>query len=78
MIAKGKSMINRPKWNRLEYMLVLLFLLAVACSESDARMGIQMVGGGTPAGAPAECTGLLICQNFEGTGYDNSETWAYA
>ena len=24
------------------------------------------------------CVGLLVCQNFEGTGYDNGETWVEA
>lgn len=62
---------------KVRYLLILLCLLAVGCSESDA--GLMMMSGGTPAAAPpAECTGLLICQNFEGTGYDNSETWTEA
>ena len=26
--------------------------------------------------ADSSCTGFLVCQNFEGTGYDNGETWA--
>lgn len=48
----------------------LLPLLAYASS------GMQPVGwGGVPA-AVNECEGKLICQNFEGAGYDNSETWS--
>lgn len=27
------------------------------------------------SGEGATCSGYVICQNFEGTGYDNSETW---
>lgn len=28
-----------------------------------------------PACGDSSCTGFLVCQNTEGTGYDNSETW---
>lgn len=37
-----------------------------------------MITIGKKKAAPAgfSCTGYLKCQNFEGTGYDNSETWA--
>lgn len=32
------------------------------------------IGGGVSA-APNDPSGLLVCQNFEGAGYDNSESW---
>jgi hypothetical protein len=32
-------------------------------------------GGTPPSCADSSCSGLDPCQNFEGTGYDNSETW---
>jgi hypothetical protein len=37
-----------------------------------------MVGGGVPVSTcdDSSCTGFLRCQNFENTGYDNSETWS--
>jgi hypothetical protein len=35
----------------------------------------MMMSGGVPAAAPTECVDKLICQNLEGAGYDNSETW---
>lgn len=35
-----------------------------------------VAGGGAPACADSSCTGFLVCQNFEGTGYDNSESWS--
>ncbi len=28
-----------------------------------------------PSGGGDECDGFLVCQNFEGVGYDNSEVW---
>jgi len=33
------------------------------------------VSGAGVSGIPPECDGLLICQNYEGTGFDNSESW---
>jgi hypothetical protein len=41
-------------------------------------MNVGIVGGGVTAAAAcgdSSCTGFLVCQNFEGAGYDNSETW---
>jgi hypothetical protein len=37
-------------------------------------MNVAMMGGGA-AVAVNECSGMLLCQNAEGIGYDNSETW---
>jgi hypothetical protein len=41
-----------------------------------ARMNPYVAGGaGAASCADSSCTGFLSCQNFAGTGYDNSETW---
>lgn len=51
------------------FALILLLLASPSFAGGGATM---MVVGGTAAGAGvAECPGDLICQNFEGTGYDN-------
>ena len=57
--------------------LILLLPWLSACTESGA-MPVTMLGGGVTAArcADSSCTGFLICQNFEGTGYDNSESWS--
>ncbi len=63
---------------KLIYLLLLLLIVATPCFGQDmARMSLGVIGGGVPAAGCADtsCTGFLICQNFEGTGYDNSETW---
>lgn len=56
-------------------LLYFFFLLILGCSDSDASFIIRGSAGGAP---PDECTGRLVCQNFEGTGYDNSESWTEA
>ena len=63
---------------------VLLILLILAFSFTshawDYRDGIKAVitakkSGGAGSCADSSCSGFLVCQNFEGTGYDNSESW---
>lgn len=47
-------------------------------SRNYATQYVNFYGTGLKAGSGgggSSCTGLLVCQNFEGTGYDNSETW---
>ena len=56
---------------KLNSWLLALCLFLPACAESDATEVIFM-GFGLPS---PECAGKLVCQNFEGTGYDNRETW---
>jgi hypothetical protein len=59
------------------YKLIILLFLFIA-TPSHAGM-MMMTGDGTSAAcADASCTGFMFCQNFEGTGYDNSETWTEA
>jgi hypothetical protein len=48
--------------------ILLLFLLIPSLAFADG----MVIGSGA---AGNECTGYIVCQNFEGTGYDNSETW---
>jgi hypothetical protein len=61
---------------RLIILLLLLCSPAYAEDVQVARLSRAVVGGGAPAAAPVnECDGKLLCQNFEGTGYDNSESW---
>ena len=70
---------------KLTYLIIALYFLSMGAvakiievAPADARMNVMIVGGGAPAGAPAcadsSCTGFEICQNFESTGYDNSES----
>ncbi len=49
--------------------LVLILLLSLTCFAQEINVRHH------PAPAPSGCTGYLVCQNFEGTGYDNGETW---
>lgn len=62
--------------------LLLLFLLIPSLAFAGepiqlARMNSYVAGAVAPAASCADtsCTGFLVCQNLEGTGYDNSETW---
>jgi hypothetical protein len=59
------------------YKLIILLFLFIASPVHAGMM--MMTGDGTSAAcADASCTGFMFCQNFEGTGYDNSETWTEA
>jgi hypothetical protein len=67
---------------------LILFLIlfcspawAQDCQEplQTARLIGPMLGGVSVAPASCadtSCTGFLICQNFEGAGYDHTEVWA--
>ncbi len=66
------------------FLIFLLFsipsLSFAECQECDrtARADVTMIGGSHPAAtscADSSCSGFLVCQNFEGTGCDNSESW---
>jgi hypothetical protein len=56
---------------KLTLFLILLLLPCLA----EARMPMAVVGSGEIAN---ECDNTLVCQNFEGTGYDHSESWTEA
>lgn len=58
------------------YKLILILFLILLTPEV-AHSGMMMMTGDGTSTACTECpAGVLACQNFEGTGYDNSETWA--
>lgn len=76
----------------MKKIILALALLLMVMGSADARMsGVMLSGAGTAGEAPAgctdanpvgNCTGFLICQNFETTAEscdpcteDNSESW---
>lgn len=60
-------------------LLIIFVLLLLPLNVSALCPAVQaVVAVGEEAGAScadSSCTGFLTCQNFEGTGYDNSESW---
>jgi len=52
----------------LTLLFIFLFSNAYAFNPLIVTSGVPVAGGD-------ECDSTLVCQNFEGTGYDNSETW---
>lgn len=59
-------------------LLFLALLFACAVLYRPLVWGnpyLGLMSKGVAASTPAGCDGYIICQNFEGTGYDNSETW---
>lgn len=54
--------------------ICLALLLVLIASPLHARNVITFFAPGSCA--DETCTGFRVCQNFEGTGYDNSETWS--
>jgi len=63
----------------MKFSTLIIGLALLASASPSYAGGIMMMGGGASSGgascADSSCTGFLVCQNFEGTGYDNSETW---
>lgn len=57
---------------RLFITLVLVLVPSILIASSGMQPMGWMVGG---VAESDECEGYIVCQNFEGTGYDNSETW---
>jgi hypothetical protein len=55
--------------------LIALIALCVAVPSFAFDMPLIHVKKKFAAAGGDECAGYLICQNFEGTGYDHSETW---
>ena len=51
-------------------LLILLIASPAFAQDKMARMNVAIMGGGGNI-----CSGYLVCQGFEGTGYDNSESW---
>jgi hypothetical protein len=54
-------------------LLLILLLVFLPCARAGTGSVLTTLGG--TAGSADECASTLVCQNFEGTGYDNSETW---
>lgn len=51
----------------------------VACNDDDLLIAMGLIAGGgagATGGGGGVCAGYELCQNFEGTGYDNSESWS--
>jgi hypothetical protein len=61
---------------KITIILCALALIGLAV-WAQARTTVVVVGQSAAAAAD-ECAGMLVCQNFEGTGYDHSETWTEA
>jgi hypothetical protein len=61
----------------MKRLCLIIFLIAI-CSLSWAGQGMGPGPGCKGYAAASECDGKLICQNFEGAGYDNSESWTGA
>jgi hypothetical protein len=61
----------------LHVLILSLVLLPVLCLAGPLQEKQRSVIAkkNTVVGGGSECTGMLVCQNAEGTGYDNSETW---
>jgi hypothetical protein len=55
------------------FLSVLLLLLSVELAHAEGFVIGSYVA--SPSCSDSSCTGFIVCQNFEGTGYDNSETW---
>lgn len=56
-------------------LLILLAFSLICFSQSDAGV---VIGNYYATGGDCDdssCTGFDVCQNFEGEGYDNSESW---
>lgn len=85
MVGRFSANLARGLTNKeiiMKRLLLILILVFAVMSASDARMsGVMLSGAGTASEAPpaacadTSCSGFLYCQNAEGTGYDNSETW---
>ncbi len=54
----------------MRQLFALICLLLLGYVSSIAYMNPYIAGG-----TGDECTGYLVCQNHEGTGYDNDESW---
>ena len=55
--------------------LTLIILGVLLCTPLYSDMNPYIAGVPVSGGCTENCGDFLVCQNFEGTGYDNSETW---
>ena len=56
--------------------LSIILLILLFAIQANALTTVS--GRPCPGGTANECDSTLVCQNFEGTGYDNSESWTEA
>jgi hypothetical protein len=63
----------------MKKLILLLILLPTLCFAGlqEKQCAVIAQKNANASCADASCTGFMFCQNFEGTGYDNSETWTY-
>lgn len=61
----------------MKKLILLLILLPTLCFAGlqEKQCAVIAQKNANASCADASCTGFMFCQNFEGTGYDNSETW---
>ena len=60
----------------MKKLIFLICLIPSICFGDAWTVGLIPIGtASAPACADSSCTGFEVCQNFEGTGYDNSESW---
>jgi hypothetical protein len=64
----------------MKKLILLLILLPTLCFAGlqEKQCAVIAQKNANASCADASCTGFMFCQNFEGTGYDNSETWKEA
>lgn len=64
----------------MKILTTLCIILLSAIPSFSFSPAIQSVIGSSTVSScgDSSCTGFLVCQNFEGTGYDNSESWTEA
>lgn len=61
----------------MKRLIPILLALTILIPSSAGSWGVVGMSGGVAAVAGNECTGLLLCQNFETPGIDNGETWTF-
>lgn len=54
---------------------LILSLLCFFTLAFVSSIGAVIIVRTAPPGGGGECGNYLVCQNFEGTGYDNGESW---
>lgn len=55
--------------------LTLIIIGVLLCTPLYSDMNTYIAGVSVSGGCTEDCGDFIICQNFEGTGYDNSEAW---
>lgn len=66
---------TQPTKSRILYSLISILVVFCLAWTAGGTFG---TGAGGGASCTESCGDYLVCQNFEGAGYDNSETWVEA